>query len=103
MRSSSPARCPRGRRGKSAWRSAEAVSGAPRAQPDRVRGAGGLVRRAGPLPAIEPHAVEARRPATGGALELFSCGIDSLWTLRWSMLNLPREHPLAVRALVPIY
>jgi hypothetical protein len=61
------------------------------------------VRRAGPLPAIEPHAVEARRPATGGALELFSCGIDSLWTLRWSMLNLPREHPLAVRALVPIY
>jgi hypothetical protein len=57
----------------------------------------------GPLPEIEAQGVEARTPGGGGALELFSCGIDSLATLRWSTLNLPPEHPSAIRAVAPIY
>jgi kynurenine 3-monooxygenase len=41
---------------------------------------------------------ELREPA-GASLAMLSCGIDSLATLRWNMLNVPRHHSRAIKAV----
>ena len=55
----------------------------------------------GPPPRIEPDAGwEVRTPVDGQSLQLLSCGIDSLATLRWNTLNVPRSHRDAITACV---
>ncbi|MFC1715266.1 hypothetical protein ACFL6S_16475 [Candidatus Poribacteria bacterium] len=58
----------------------------------------------GPRPTIEPsQGFEAVRPSEVPQTASFlSCGIDSLSTLRWDKLNLPPDHPAAIKAVLPI-
>jgi hypothetical protein len=57
--------------------------------------------RFGPEPAIESTGVRVASPAAGaGSVSLMSCGVDSLATLRWNLLNVPGAHAAAVRATV---
>lgn len=53
----------------------------------------------GPTPVIEAgDHFAARQPVAGQAIALLSCGVDSLATLRWNVLNIPRDHPDAIVA-----
>ncbi|MBC6491725.1 hypothetical protein ACFSQD_11620 [Flavihumibacter stibioxidans] len=50
-------------------------------------------------PVVEPLAgFKVRDFGAKESVGLLSCGIDSLATLRWNKLNIPDEHPLAIRA-----
>lgn len=91
-----------------AWRSAERrirIEGAlcP-ALNERVKAPIGMLRRwypnaFGPSPVIEPgDGFAAKRPVAGQSIALLSCGVDSLATLRWNFLNIPRDHPDAIVA-----
>lgn len=60
-------------------------------------------REYGPPPRIEPRdGFATRTPSTGPSLSLLSCGIDSLATLRWNTLSIPRGHPRAIGAVVHV-
>jgi hypothetical protein len=52
-------------------------------------------------PVIEAE-ILARQPLQSGAISFLSGGIDSLATLRWSMLHLPPDHPQAVRTCAAV-
>jgi hypothetical protein len=53
----------------------------------------------GPPPVVEAEkGWEVRTPTAGQAIAMLSCGIDSLATLRWNTLHVPRSHPDAIAA-----
>jgi hypothetical protein len=55
----------------------------------------------GPPPVVESgDRWEVRSPVAGQAIQMLSCGIDSLATLRWNTLRVPRSHPDAIAACV---
>ena len=57
----------------------------------------------GPYPSIESAVgYQARTPLNVEACSLLSCGIDSLATLRWNRLKLPRDHPDAIGGVITV-
>jgi hypothetical protein len=50
------------------------------------------------LEAVGGHRV--RQQVVGASVSLLSCGIDSLATLRWNMLNVPRGHADSIEACI---
>ena len=73
---------------------------------ERSRTAVGMARRWYPdgahdAPVLElPDGLQARAPVDGQTVAMLSCGIDSLATLRWNTLHIPRDHPDAIRLCV---
>lgn len=53
-------------------------------------------------PRIEPSGGYVVREPCGASISLLSCGIDSLATLRWNVLNVPRHHSRAIRAVAHV-
>lgn len=53
-------------------------------------------------PRIEPSLGYVTAEPQGTSLSMLSCGIDSLATLRWNSLNVPRNHPRAIRAVAHV-
>ena len=55
----------------------------------------------GPPPAVEPaDGWETRSAVAGRSVQMLSCGIDSLATLRWNTSHVPRSHQDAISACV---
>lgn len=73
---------------------------------ERSRTALGMLSRwhpgePGSMPVVEPAAGWDVREAVGRrSIAMLSCGIDSLATLRWNMLHVPRDHTDSIRAVV---